>query len=83
MKISHQGNAEADMLESVYFQMEAALVGGFVVIFAAIHLWRSLRGEMRAKICVVCNRSLAAEEHVHHLELCATKLRARLERTKD
>jgi hypothetical protein len=62
------------LLEIPYVEIEMSLAGVFVLALAALHLWRTLRAELRPRKCVFCGEKIPADEHAHHLEICGLKM---------
>jgi hypothetical protein len=67
-------DAMVQLPEVPYFQIEMRIVGAFVLALLAIHLWRVIKSELRSRRCVFCGKSIAPDEHAHHLEICGLKM---------
>jgi len=67
-------NAMVQLPEVPYFQIETLMVGAFLLVFLAIHLWRFIKWALRSRRCVFCGASLASDEYAHHLEICGLKM---------
>jgi hypothetical protein len=59
--------------EIPYSHIEALLVGAFILALAVIHLWRTLKSELRKRECVFCGKAVPSDEHAHHLEICGLR----------
>ena len=63
-----------------YFQIEVILAGCFVLFSGATRLWRVFKSDISPRKCILCSRSFPADDYARHLEMCAIKRVARLER---
>ena len=56
-----------------YFQIEAILASVFLLALLTLHLWRTIKAELRSRKCVFCDEQFPADEYTHHLEICGLK----------
>lgn len=61
------------MIEYPFNTVEALLLGGLALGLIGGLVRRIVKAEFRPKECVFCGRSVAADEHAHHLEICGLK----------
>jgi hypothetical protein len=67
-------DATIQLPEVPYSQIESSIVETFVLLLLVIHLWRAIKSEFCSRRCVLCEKSVAPDEHAHHLEICGLRM---------